>query len=164
MTPTPRKSDGGTAPRMKHYPIICHKNPFTTHDGTPVAMVLWNGLSETLPYLYSFAFYITNPSLTRNTFDSAAFYQRCLFSGIGGYLEPFRFDFYVLPDASIEDVKAHYTAKKAARGSVMVQVEAVQRNEPPRNGGGLPGMVPSYLSLPYHWYHDLLVVCDGCSW
>lgn len=122
-------------------------------------MVSWNGLSETLPYLYSFAFYITNPAMNQDTFDSAAFYKQCLLSG--HYLEPFRFDFYFLPNASINDCKEHYMAEKAARGTITVQIEAIEKNEPPKNEGGLPGLIPSYLSLPYHWYNDLLVVCDG---
>ncbi|KAK0649702.1 hypothetical protein B0T16DRAFT_389705 [Cercophora newfieldiana] len=160
MRPKPGpKSTGGTAPGPNHTGIICHKTPFAAHDGSPAAMASWNGLSETLPYLYTFAFYITNPDMTGDSFDSAAFYERCLLSG--HYLEPFRFDFYFLPNASIDDCKAHYMAEKAARGPITVQIEAVVRKEPPKNEGGLPGMVPSYLSLPEHWYHDLLVVCDG---
>ncbi|KAK5652695.1 hypothetical protein OQA88_10289 [Cercophora sp. LCS_1] len=154
MATAPRKSTGGRGPAR----IVSHKLEFNAHDGSPAVMVSHGSPTISLPYLYTFAFYITNPKITRDEFDSVKLYEQCLFSA--PYMEPFRFDFYFLPEASIEDCQAHYMAEKEARGSIDVQVEAIQRGEPPKNQGDIPGMVPSYLSLPNHWYEDILVVGD----
>lgn len=51
--------------------------------------------------------------------------------------------------------------EKVTRGTMDRQIEAVERGDPPANAGSIPGMVSSCLVLPYHWHHDILVVCDG---
>lgn len=150
------QSEGGGPPRT----TVTHKVPFQAHDNTP-AFMLYHGLSPpppTLPYLYQFSTYITTPGVSPDTFDGTQLYEVIMRRMT--YVENYRLDLYFLPNATVEDCIAHYNAEKAGRGTITRQIEAVERRDPPSNAGGLPGMVPSYLSVPYYWHHDVLLLSD----
>lgn len=121
-------------------------------------MITEGSSDQSLPYLYVFPIYITNPNETTANSNSTTLYKKLFYAK--GDWQPFRIDVYFLPNASIDDCQAHYLAEKAARGSIAVQMEAMERGDPPKNAGGLPGMVPSYLKLPTCFYNDLLVISD----
>ncbi|KAL5868381.1 hypothetical protein ACKVWM_009189 [Pyricularia oryzae] len=151
-----------------------HVVPFQDHAGQPALSTFNADESCPLPYLYSYCIYFTHPNVRPDVPHSADAVRR-LYETIVIENAPFnpcdclfRLDMYFLPNGNRDECMRHYRAERDARGSYMVQVEAVESGaaQPTAETARMPGLVPSYArqDMSRHSYHALIYVCDAPDW
>uniref|UniRef100_L7JN94 Uncharacterized protein n=1 Tax=Pyricularia oryzae (strain P131) TaxID=1143193 RepID=L7JN94_PYRO1 len=151
-----------------------HVVPFQDHAGQPALSTFNADESCPLPYLYSYCIYFTHPNVRPDVPHSADAVRR-LYETIVIENAPFnpcdclfRLDMYFLPNGNRDECMRHYRAERDARGSYMVQVEAVESSaaQPTAETARMPGLVPSYArqDMSRHSYHALIYVCDAPDW
>ncbi|RSL60647.1 hypothetical protein CEP54_006631 [Fusarium duplospermum] len=103
---------------------------FKDHTGAQALMSWPNwptwGPKYSLPPLASWIFYMTHPDVPRD-FDGSLLYSRLEYDhqlGRGGH---FRYEFFFLPGATVEQCHAHYLGEMEARGTIWRQIRKVER-------------------------------------
>ncbi|KAI8666873.1 hypothetical protein NCS57_00914300 [Fusarium keratoplasticum] len=108
-------------------PCVSNNRIFNDHTGRP-ALMSWEstGVKNPLPPLASWVFYMVHPDVPRD-FDGYKF-QRGLEDGRpqvrGG---SFRYEFFFLPGATVEECHTHYLGELKARGTIWRQIRKVKR-------------------------------------
>ncbi|GKU05066.1 hypothetical protein FLAG1_07792 [Fusarium langsethiae] len=108
------------------HPRTYHNRIFTDHNGKQ-ALMSWSDLSINcpLPPLPCWVFYIVHPH-TPSDFDGCAFFQRLEDGQDYGLTAYFRYEFFFLPDATVEECHAHYVAEIKSRGTIWDQIAKVK--------------------------------------
>lgn len=130
----PRTHTGGKAPPepWKARVPVPNNVIFSDHTGKP-ALMSWTSYEEgnNLPPLSSWVFYMVHPDVTPD-FDGVKFQQE-LDDGENMHRDSnFRFEFFFLPDATVEECHAHYLGEMKARGTIWRQIRKLKKIMVPR--------------------------------
>ncbi|KAI1066965.1 hypothetical protein LB507_011369 [Fusarium sp. FIESC RH6] len=102
---------------------------FTDHTGKQ-AVMSWESTRPNLalPPLPCWVFYMVHPLLDPSDFDGYAFYTKLENDqGYGVEGGKFRYEFFFLPGATVEECHAHYVAEVKSRGTIWDQIAKVKR-------------------------------------
>ncbi|KAI8714812.1 hypothetical protein NCS52_01202000 [Fusarium sp. LHS14.1] len=109
------------------YTVMYNNRIFKDHTGAP-ALMSWNspGALRSLPPLASWIFYMTHPDVPRE-FDGHLLYSSLDYDHNLGRGGEFRYEFFFLPGATVEECHAHFLGEMKARGTIWRQIRKVKR-------------------------------------
>ncbi|RSL85586.1 hypothetical protein CDV31_016540 [Fusarium ambrosium] len=100
---------------------------FRDHTGAQALMSWPNrptwGPKSSLPPLASWVFYMTHPDVPRD-FDGSLLYSELEYDH---HFSNFRYEFFFLPGATVEQCHAHFLGEMKARGTIWRQIRKVRR-------------------------------------
>ncbi|EEU44519.1 uncharacterized protein NECHADRAFT_85151 [Fusarium vanettenii 77-13-4] len=109
------------------YRIVYNNRIFKDHTGAP-ALMSWNSheVLRSLPPLASWIFYMTHPDVPRD-FDGHLLYSDLEYDHQLCRGGEFRYEFFFLPGATVEECHAHFLGEMKARGTIWRQIRKVKR-------------------------------------
>lgn len=137
---------------------------FTDHANFPSLMVYMSDERSPLPRLWNYVIYFTHPETNFMDVEPTAIEFLSAIVGRNNGCD-YRLDMHFLPDAGDEECIAHFKAELAARGSVSVQISALDLPEDKldHDPKSLPGLVPSYDNTD-DFYENFIFIVPTRGW